>query len=101
MLAQLMPYLSLVREARALWEDLEGSDRDRIDKLVRKAVEVVPLPAPMEVVRTYLRDSSEPLPVRLAGAFMHPATRLTMASASETMQRMVDQEIDLDNLMRD
>lgn len=100
MLTQILPYLSIVREARAIWEDMDGSDRDRVDALVRKAAAVVPLPAPMEVVRTYLRDSKEPLPVRLMGAAMHPVTRLTFSQMAETVSEKVSQEIDLDNLMR-
>lgn len=101
MLTQILPYMSLVREARALWSEMDGTDRDRVDALVRKAAAIVPLPAPMEVVRTYLRDSQEPLPVRLAGAMMHPVTRQTMAQVGNAVQQVVDQEVDLDSLMRD
>lgn len=99
MISQIVPFLTLAREARAIWEDMEGGDRDKVDALVRKAVSMAPLPEPLEVVRSYLRDSAEPLPVRLMGAALHPATRMAFSNLSYTPDSAVDNDVNLLKLM--
>lgn len=79
MLSRLPMLLSFAREAKALWDDLEGNDRDRLDQLFRKGMTILPTPARVAQVRGYLIESKEPLPVRLAAAALHPEVRLMFA----------------------
>lgn len=72
--------LSLAREAKELWNSLEGSDRDRIDGIVRQALTLLPTPAGLVQVKGYLTHGKDPLPVRIAGALMHPEARNLIAS---------------------
>lgn len=79
-LSNLPMLLSLSKEARAIWDSLDGTDRERLDALVRKAVNVLPTPAKLAQVKGYLANGNDPLPVRIAGTLFHPEVRSLVAS---------------------
>lgn len=104
MLQDMMTYFQLARKAKSIWEDLGGQDRERVDALVREAVTVARLPASLEPVRSFLATGSDPLPMRLVGAFLHPATRqvmnnVTIAGDVEAVANEVLQDAELTKLL--
>lgn len=82
MLGQLPALISLSREAQDIWSQLEGTDQERVDALFRRVIKMLPTPARLAQVRGYLIESKDPLPARLAGAFLHPETRRMMAESN-------------------
>lgn len=74
-LTKLPALLSFVKEADKTWESLELNDREKVDALMRKGLELIPTPEALDPARKFLLEGTDPLPARIAGALAHPSTR--------------------------